>query len=66
MEGEEEKKSGYLEMSEDINGFKKSSGVDKVLIGSKILGKGLFNALKYTNEEILPEMVKRAENKRNK
>lgn len=60
-ESEEEKKRSYFNMSAAVDElrFESFGKREKAVAGLKILGKGLFNAVKYTTE-VLPAVTNAA------
>lgn len=61
-ESEEEKKRSYFNMSAAVDELRLESfgKREKAVAGLKILGKGLFNAVKYTAKEVLPAVTNAA------
>ncbi|MFZ6772339.1 hypothetical protein ACO0LB_06430 [Undibacterium sp. SXout7W] len=59
----DEKKDRYFSMAEAVDELRYGSfgKREKAVAGLKLLGKGLFNAAKFTVTEVLPEAAKHAE-----
>lgn len=53
----------YFSMSKAVEEFKHESfgPGEKALAGLKIIGKGLFNTVKFTSAEIIPSITSQAE-----
>ena len=57
-----EEKKDYFNLSEAVDELRHDSlnSKEKAVSGLKLIGKGFFNAVKYTTTEILPELIEQA------